>query len=102
MADDSVKTVRATFKTREAADRAVEHLVQQHGIARNNVFVQATDTQNTAGTKPSGADAAQGNGSRSDAPLHGEIEVSADVTDEEVAKAERAFHETGARNVVVR
>ncbi len=34
MADDNTTTIRATFKTREAADLVVEHLVQQHGISR--------------------------------------------------------------------
>lgn len=36
MSDDSTKTMWATFATREAADRAVEHLVQQCGIARTD------------------------------------------------------------------
>lgn len=37
MADDSSTTIRATFKTREAADLAVEHLVQQYGSRRQTV-----------------------------------------------------------------
>ncbi len=32
MADDSTVTVRASFSTREAADLAVEHFVQQQGV----------------------------------------------------------------------
>ncbi len=40
MSDDSAKTMWATFATREAADRAVEHLVQQCEIARTDVFVE--------------------------------------------------------------
>jgi hypothetical protein len=36
MADDSTTTILATFQTREAVDRAVEHLVQQHG--RTSLF----------------------------------------------------------------
>jgi hypothetical protein len=35
-----VKTTSATFKTREAADLAIERLVQQHGISRADIFVQ--------------------------------------------------------------
>lgn len=106
MAGDNVKTIRATFATREAADRAVEHLAQHHGIARADIFVQASEHRNTAGTSPSGGDLepgdqTKGTASRSDAPLHGEIEVSADVTDEEAARAERTFRETGALTVTV-
>jgi hypothetical protein len=99
MSDDSVKTMWATFSTREAADRAVEHLVQQCGIARANVFVQPSAGDNTAGIAPSGGDAARG-GARADAPLHGEIQVSVDIADADVLKAEHAFREAGARNVM--
>lgn len=62
MADDSVRTTSATFKTREAADLAIEHLVQQHGISRADNFVQSKDARNTAGTMPSGGDAAHEDG----------------------------------------
>jgi hypothetical protein len=103
MSDDSVKTLWATFTTREAADRAVEHLVQQAGIARGNVFVQASNADNTAGTELSGGDAGKAeNVLRSDAPLNGEIEVSADVAHADVIKAEKAFREAGAGNVMAR
>jgi hypothetical protein len=54
MSDDSTKTMWATFAPREAADRAVEHLVQQCGIARTDVFVEPDTEANTAGTAPSG------------------------------------------------
>lgn len=101
MADESVKTVWAMFATREAADRAVEYLVQQCVIARADIFVQAGDADNTAGTSPSGGDARRDD-VRSDAPLHGEIKVSADVTNEQVIKAEQAFREAGAHNVMAR
>ena len=52
MADDSSTTIRATFKTREAADLAVEHLVQQHGISRPDIFIQSATDRNTAGSEP--------------------------------------------------
>lgn len=97
MSDDSVKTISAMFATREAADRAVEHLVQQCGIARANVFVQARESANTAGIFPSGGDA-----TRPDAPLHGEIEVSADISNREIMRAEHALRDAGARNVMAR
>ena len=38
MADDSTTAIKATFETREAADLAVEHRVQQHGISRPDIL----------------------------------------------------------------
>jgi hypothetical protein len=38
--------IRATFATRAEADLAVEHLVQQHGIARPDIFIQSTTADN--------------------------------------------------------
>jgi hypothetical protein len=102
MADDSVKTIAATFRTREAADLAVEHLVQQHHISRGDIFVQSKGARNTAGTAPSGGDASHREGTRSDAALGGEIEVSADVARDEIARAEQAFREAGAHKVLTR
>ncbi|SFB59434.1 hypothetical protein SAMN03159496_05526 [Rhizobium sp. NFR07] len=56
MSDNSTITVKATFETREAADRAVEHLVQKHGVPRPDIFVQAARDANSSGTVPSGGD----------------------------------------------
>lgn len=95
MSDDSSKTMWATFPTREAADRAVEYLVQQFGIARADVFVEPETESNTAGTKPSGGDVA-----RADAPLNGEIRVSVDISRLDLRKAEQALRHAGARNVI--
>jgi hypothetical protein len=97
MSDDSTKTMWATFATREAADHAVEHLVLQSGIARTDVFVEPEMGTNTAGTAPSG-----GYATRVDAPLHGEIRVSADIARSDRLKAELAFRQAGARNVKAR
>jgi hypothetical protein len=102
MADDSTKTIWATFETREAADRAIEHLVQQYGIARADVFVEAEAPENTTGTSPSGGDSAHREGDRRDAPLNGAIKVSADVSNDAVTDAEQAFRDAGARNVMAR
>ncbi len=63
MAENAMSTIRATFETREAADLAVEHLVQQHGIARPDIFIQSASNENTTGTESS-----RGDVSRSDAP----------------------------------
>ncbi len=99
MADDSIMTIRATFRTREAADLAVEHLVQQHGISRPDIFVQSASAENTAGSAPSGGDANHERGARGDAPLEGEIEVSADIAAGQIAAVQRSFGDAGAIRV---
>jgi hypothetical protein len=48
----------ANFDTRSAADLAIEHLVQEHGVARTDIMVDAEGAANSSGTKRSGADAA--------------------------------------------
>lgn len=97
MADDSARTVCGRFETREAADRAIEQLVQQFGVARTDVFVRSADAANSAGTAASGGDVL-----RADAPLNGRLEVSADVRIKDVATAERALRNAGAAEVTTR
>ncbi|PCK85080.1 hypothetical protein CPT32_20600 [Rhizobium sophoriradicis] len=99
MADDSTMTIRATFETREAADRAVEHLVQQHGIARPDIFIQSATDRNTAGSAPSGGDVSHNDGVRRDAPLEGEIEVSADIASSQLAAVQRSLGDASALRV---
>ncbi|MFN7102018.1 MAG: hypothetical protein ACK4N1_05285 [Pseudorhizobium sp.] len=101
MSDESVKTIKASFSTRQAADLAIEHLTQEHGIDRSDVFVQASGSRNTSGTQPSGGDAPaprEGDGSdRTDGALEGDIEVSADVSQAQFAKAQAVFEDLGGR-----
>ncbi len=94
MADDSTTTIRATFATREAAELAIEHLVQQHGISRPDIFVQSASDRNTTGSHASGGDI-----NREDAPLEGEIEVSADIAVSQIAAVQRSFGDAGATRV---
>jgi len=99
MADESTTTIKASFATREAAELAVEHLVQQHGISRPDIFVHAVGDQNTAGTAASGGDVARLDGTRQDAPLEGEIEVSVDIATDQIPAVQRSFGDTGAIHV---
>ncbi|KQS59406.1 hypothetical protein ASG39_19035 [Rhizobium sp. Leaf371] len=101
MPNDHVKTLIATFDTREAADLAIEHLVQQYGIERTDVFVEAVGSGNTAGTQPSGGDLEnrEGDGVRTDAALDGQLQVSVDLALADVEKAQAAFREAGALDV---
>jgi len=91
MSDDSTTTIRATFKTRVAADLAIEHLVQQHGISRPDIFVQSVASENSTGSAPSGGDVRRDGDVRTDAPLGGEIEVSADIASQKIAAVQRSF-----------
>ena len=99
MADDSTTTILATFETREAADLAVQHLVQQHGISRPDIFIQSATNRNTAGSAPSGGDASHDEGARQDAPLEGEIVVSVDIASSQVAAVQRSLRAAGALRV---
>ncbi|MDB5583976.1 MAG: hypothetical protein JWR80_9152 [Bradyrhizobium sp.] len=99
MADDSTTTIRAIFESREAADRAVEHLVQQHGVSRPDIFVQSTTDRNTAGSVPSGGDASHEEGARDDAALEGDIGVSRDIAASQIAAVQRSLGDAGAIRV---
>jgi hypothetical protein len=94
MADDRTTTIHATFETREAADLAVEHLVQQHGTSRPDIFIQSASDHNTTGTQSS-----RGDVGRNDAPHEGEIEVSADIAVSQVPVVQRTLGDAGAIRV---
>lgn len=96
MTEDKTVTIRATFSTREAVEHAVEHLVQQYGIPRPDVFIQSTNDRNTAGTQASGGDVSPGVETRDDAALEGNIEVSVDVAETQLDDVEKAFKDAGA------
>jgi hypothetical protein len=99
MADISTTTIRASFATREAAELAIEHLVQQYGVSRPDIFVQAVGEQNTAGTAASGGDVDRPDGARDDAALQGEIEVSVEITTNQIPAVQRSFGDAGATRV---
>ncbi len=100
MSDTSTKTITAVFSTREAADLAVEHLVQIQGIDRADVFVQTSGPDNSSGTDVSGGDAATvDEEERDDASLASPIEVSADIAATQEAAVRSAFEEMGATDV---
>ena len=54
------RTVIGSFATRRDAETAVEHLVQEYGIQRTDVSIQAAGDANSAGTRPAGADIESG------------------------------------------
>jgi len=71
MADDITKAITVTFETRAAADVAVEHLVQQHGVSRPDIFIQAKGDRKRAGPVPSGGDVSHPETDRDAAALGG-------------------------------
>jgi hypothetical protein len=48
-------TIIGEFDTRRDAELAVEHSVQDLGVARSDFFVQPASGANMAGTRPAGA-----------------------------------------------
>jgi hypothetical protein len=101
MADESTTTINATFATREAAEIAVERLVQEIGIDRTDIFIEAAGGDNTAGSQASGGDAAPSDieGSALEPATNGEIKVSADVATANVESIQQAFRDAGAADV---
>ncbi len=95
-------TLIAEFDTRRAAELAVEHVVQECGVPRSDVFVQPTGSENTAGKRPAGADAKSspepgGSGKFGDA-----IEVSVDLHGGDTKQVTDALKSAGAKTVRTR
>lgn len=97
------RTVTGTFSTRRDAELAIEHVVQEHGIARSDVFVQPKGEQNTAGSRAAGADEVSGHPgvARHGAPaLNGEVEVSVECHAADKARAVReALEQAGGHEI---
>lgn len=92
----------ALYSTREQADLAIEHLVQQHGVERSAIFVEPVDEANTAGAAISGGDAPSGDAgshSRTDAPLGGAIRLTVASSEHEQILLRKVLEEAGAREV---
>ena len=54
------QTVVADFDNRRDGELAVEHLIQERGIERADIFLQAQGQANTAGVTAAGADVESG------------------------------------------
>lgn len=80
------QTLNARFSTRRVAELAVEHLVQEYGIERTDIFIDVEGSQNSAGEEPDGAENEAGTPSvatREDTPLNGAILVSVDLNNDD-------------------
>ena len=92
----------AIYRTREQADLAIEHLVQEYGVSRSAIFVEPVDERNSSGTEISGGDAPSGgHGSRvrDDAPLNGAIRLTVAATEHELALLRQTLNNAGALEV---
>lgn len=76
-------TISATYASRRDADLAVEHLVQEFGVDRDDISVGPDGDDNSVGNEVDGADL---DGDEEDAELAGSIVVSLTATDDEQAE----------------
>ena len=94
--------LHAIYATREQADLAVEHLVQEHGVERGTIFVEPVMDENSSGTRISGGDAASGEPGargRDDAPLNGAIRLTVPTDEKKQRILRRVLEEMGAVQV---
>lgn len=91
-------TVTGRFESRREAELAVEHLVQEHGVERTDIFIEPESNANSAGVVEAGADAESGHpgfDKNSEPALEGAIIVSVDVNDDQVDVVRDVMTEAG-------
>lgn len=97
-------TVVANFETRRDAETSVEHLVQEHGIDRSDIFVSSPGQANTAGTRPAGADIESGHpgvDTEGEPKLSGPIEVSVECERNQSTLVKSALERAGGFDIRV-
>lgn len=92
-------TIIGEFDTRRGAELAVEHVVQECGVPRSDVFVQAAGGANTAGTHAAGADVKAAPAPEGRQKLEGLIEVSVDFHGDAPEKIAEVLRGAGAKAV---
>lgn len=93
------QTYTASFATRRDAETAVEHLVQEHGINRSDIFIRAAGKANTAGIRPAGADIESGHpgvAKHGKPKLSGPVEVSVDCHGDKSTIVRSVLEKAGA------
>ncbi len=99
------KTITGTFPTRRQVELAIEHLVQEYGVERTDIFIEPKSDENSAGVTRAGADVKHGMEPARDeaAPdLNGPLLVSVDINQDEIEAVEKAFRDAGAMDFAVR
>lgn len=97
-----MQTIDAYFRSRREADLALEHLVQDHGLERTNLFVRSATQANTTGVETAGGDAAAGRpgtGRRDDSPLAGEVLLSVELPDGRLDQVRADLEQAGATDI---
>lgn len=96
-------TITAKFPARREVELAIEHLVQEYGIERTDIFVEPAGKQNSSGQAPAGADAESGHpGTLVDAEgsaYEGQLVVSVDMNEDEFDAVEAALRDAGALDI---
>jgi hypothetical protein len=97
------QTVSGIFPTRREVEIAVEHLVQEYGLERSDIFIEPLSDMNSAGEAVAGADRESGHGAdEADAdggPYAGRLKVSVDMNQDELSSIQQAFRDAGAVEV---
>lgn len=96
-------TIKGLFPSRREVELAVEHLVQEYGIERTDIFIEPAGSENSAGDEPAGADVASGQNREtsdgSSAAYEGQLVVSVDMNEDEGDAVIQAFRDAGAVEV---
>jgi hypothetical protein len=91
-------TIIGRFVSRRDADLAIEHLVQEKGIERTDIFVQPAGDGNSVGEKADGADVESGHpgvATEANPALDGAIDVSVDINGADGDAVRSALAEAG-------
>ena len=99
------KTIVGTFPTRREVELAVEHLVQDYGLDRSDIYIQPKGSENSAGVTPTGADVESGHPGmekHGDPAIGGALEVSVDMNEDETDAVMTSFRDAGATDVITR
>lgn len=96
-------TLKAVFPSRREVELAIEHLVQEYGIPRADVFVEPAGDANSSGQSVAGADAESGHAHAAPdaggAAYRGPLSVSVDINGDEISSIDKAFRDAGASDV---
>lgn len=89
------------FEARRSAELAIERIVQEYGVPRDDVVVQPAGPDNTAGTRPAGADVKAAPEPEGQENLNGPLQASVKLSDadsEPIVSAMKAAGATAVRN----
>lgn len=92
-------TIIGEFDTRRNAELAVEHVVQECGVPRENVLIRPIGPDNSAGTRAAGADAKAAPEPEGHQKLEGALEVSVNLPGGDAGPIADALKSAGARAV---